>query len=108
MDSLKLFPIFENKFVYLSDIYRVIIPSIIVPVFVPILFVVVFDQFVKFMKNIFVTPHIVFLILVGSATIIYGFPKLPHHTKSRNFDSKKTNKIATRFSQRLRQKTGIL
>jgi len=108
MDSLKLFPFFKNKFVYLTDVYRVTMLSIIVLVLALILFVIVLDQFVKFMKNIFIPPHIVFLILVGGTTIVYGFSKLPHHTKKRNFDSKKFNKISTRFSERLRQKAGIM
>jgi ABC-type glucose/galactose transport system permease subunit len=107
MDSLKLFPIFENKFVYLNDVYRVIIPSIIVPVLVPILFVTALDQFIQLVKNIFVVPHVVFAVLMGTAIILYGLPKLLHN-ESRNFDTKKSNKTATRFSQRLRQKAGIL
>jgi len=95
MEYLKLFAIFKNKFAHL-----------IAQVFIPIIFIIALDQLAKFVKNI--SACIVFFILVGCGTIIYCFPKLLHRTKSRNFYSKKSNKTATRFSERLKQKAGML
>jgi len=92
--------ILENKFISINDIHAIILHSIILP----LAFSVAFDKLSHFINNNIISAPIIILFLMSTLFITYNYPnKLGRQNKSQ--------KITTRFSQRLfekKQKTGIL
>ena len=108
MDSLRLFPIFEDKFVYVSHVSRIFLPSMIIPILV--LISIALDKITQLINNNIVSPPEIFIFLLSISCIVYTYPIVIKTIKSET-QTKKNKKITPRFSQRLfekRQKAGTL
>ncbi len=103
MKSLRLFPIFEDKFVYISDISMIILPSVVLPLLISS----ALDKLYQVIKNDFVFSVLILLFLITFSSLVYAYPNIINS----DTQVKETEKITPRYSQRLfekRQKTGML
>ena len=112
MDSLRLFPISEGRFVYFNDMYRIILPSIVLPIVVPICFVYALDAASDFIGNNIYGISLGLISFLCMSGLVLAFQKfdalitkiIEKRSNKRNGGVTDEKTSPSRFSKRLFEK----